>query len=569
MKNIFNRVFIIGISVFVAGQALAFAVVPGPLQTNFIDEQANSAGNCLSLTYQMRYGSRDARTNGEVSDLQFFLQDKGYLSIEPTGYFGNLTRTAVQNFQKDNSITNNGTVGPFTRAKIKAKSCGTSGTTVPVTSSTVSPGQTTLLLPFTFTNTSVSNGIKTLQLRQTITGAGPNLKACTGTALSKVVVGGSSGPCSLDSSFVFLKGHDTWKYNDVTDTYSIDRDISGFGYPDTDYFTKFITASGLQIEKPWRFLKPEQTAVNNPITTTNTSSSPTPTITLTNLSTGDGTKVLRLKQTVSGGGAGLRSCTGTISSKVVTGPSVGPCGLDALFGHLANQLGWSYNSSFDTYSVDMDVSTYGYPDIDYFTKFITASGGRTEKTWRPIKASTITNPSKNPSTEPVYQSPYSAPNQETCSDGSARRTVAGPSSDTGCGPAPVLPAACPGISSGTVWTPNSGTAVPCGVVVRTSPQGGTLLPGQMFIAPDSYVYNVGYGGWQVQYSVAHQMMVNSAESAAREERLTMSRAFMAANGLSALVFPSDDQNLNRNFAAWEAQWKVNNPGYLGHPKYTY
>ena len=78
----------------------------------------------------MYQGSRDSKTNGQVSDLQGFLQDAGYLYSDPTGYFGLLTRKAVESFQSANGITPNGLVGPYTRAKIKEVSCN--GMTVPL-----------------------------------------------------------------------------------------------------------------------------------------------------------------------------------------------------------------------------------------------------------------------------------------------------------------------------------------------------------------------------------------------------------------------------------------------------
>ncbi|MDD5068879.1 MAG: Ser-Thr-rich GPI-anchored membrane family protein [Candidatus Pacebacteria bacterium] len=88
-----------------------------------IDTQASSS-SCVVLTYDLRYQSRDISTNGEVSSLQDFLQSKGYLSSEPTGYFGMLTFQAVKDFQKANGISPTGFVGPITRAKIHQVSCG-------------------------------------------------------------------------------------------------------------------------------------------------------------------------------------------------------------------------------------------------------------------------------------------------------------------------------------------------------------------------------------------------------------------------------------------------------------
>jgi len=89
-----------------------------------IDTQA-PASSCLNLVNNLRYRSRDIYTNGEVSDLQDFLQSRRYLKSEPTGYFGLLTLQAVKDFQRDSSITPiAGFVGSVTRAKIKSLTCG-------------------------------------------------------------------------------------------------------------------------------------------------------------------------------------------------------------------------------------------------------------------------------------------------------------------------------------------------------------------------------------------------------------------------------------------------------------
>lgn len=84
---------------------------------------SNNVSSCVHLTVGMSFGSKDSTTGGQVSDLQFFLSDKGYLRTDPTGYFGAATVAAVKEFQGANGITPNGVVGPITRAKISAVSC--------------------------------------------------------------------------------------------------------------------------------------------------------------------------------------------------------------------------------------------------------------------------------------------------------------------------------------------------------------------------------------------------------------------------------------------------------------
>lgn len=82
------------------------------------------ASSCVTIINNLRYRDRDANRNGEVSLLQDFLQSKGYLNSEPTGYFGLLTLRAVKSFQNANGITPaSGYVGPITRTKIREITC--------------------------------------------------------------------------------------------------------------------------------------------------------------------------------------------------------------------------------------------------------------------------------------------------------------------------------------------------------------------------------------------------------------------------------------------------------------
>ena len=115
------------------------------------DIDTSGTASCAIISVNLRYLSRDSSTGGAVSVLQDFLNSKGYLSSQPTGFFGSMTRTAVIAFQTANGIsaTPAGFVGQATRAKIQAIDCGTtagmtvtpvsgsvSGTTSPLPSST-------------------------------------------------------------------------------------------------------------------------------------------------------------------------------------------------------------------------------------------------------------------------------------------------------------------------------------------------------------------------------------------------------------------------------------------------
>ena len=105
--------------------------------------------SCLSLKYNLTYRSRDASTNGEVSDLQDFLNINGYLSSEPTGYFGAATVAAVKKFQIAVGIGTSttpglGGVGPKSRAKIATMTCGTTATATPIETISSTPTATSV-----------------------------------------------------------------------------------------------------------------------------------------------------------------------------------------------------------------------------------------------------------------------------------------------------------------------------------------------------------------------------------------------------------------------------------------
>lgn len=108
--------------------AFLFAVINVPPAEAIGDIDPNPPSiTCVELTRDLRLGSRDADTNGEVTSLQEFLVSIGLLDAEPTGYFGNQTLAAVKAFQTQNGLDSYGFVGPLTRAAIKQISCGTGG----------------------------------------------------------------------------------------------------------------------------------------------------------------------------------------------------------------------------------------------------------------------------------------------------------------------------------------------------------------------------------------------------------------------------------------------------------
>ncbi len=111
---------------------IAFAIFPCISFAQATDVDTSGNASCAVISVNLRYLSRDSGTNGAVSVLQDFLNSKGYLSSQPTGFFGSMTRTAVIAFQTANGIsaTPAGFVGSTTRVKIQEIDCGTTDGTV-------------------------------------------------------------------------------------------------------------------------------------------------------------------------------------------------------------------------------------------------------------------------------------------------------------------------------------------------------------------------------------------------------------------------------------------------------
>jgi len=101
-----------------------FSFVLQNLDFNVADAQIAGQAPCVNLSYNMTIGSRDYNTEGEVTQLQIFLNSIGAMNYPPTGYFGVLTRAAVANYQTAHNIFPNvGYFGPITRASINSDTC--------------------------------------------------------------------------------------------------------------------------------------------------------------------------------------------------------------------------------------------------------------------------------------------------------------------------------------------------------------------------------------------------------------------------------------------------------------
>jgi len=83
--------------------------------------QTTAVAPCPVITRNLTLGS----TGPEVTTLQQYLIDEGFLNSDgPTGYFGKMTKAAVQAWQKDhNVLPNNGFFGVISRAVLNAL-CG-------------------------------------------------------------------------------------------------------------------------------------------------------------------------------------------------------------------------------------------------------------------------------------------------------------------------------------------------------------------------------------------------------------------------------------------------------------
>ncbi len=131
---------------------------------------------CVTLTANLFFGSRDASTGGQVSQLQSYLKTKGYYSYAVTGYYGSLTSSAVVRFQQAHGIAGTGYVGPLTRAAIRidtydghtvstptvshlSPSSGAIGTTVTITGSGFTSDNTVIFDYGVIPHISSSNGV--------------------------------------------------------------------------------------------------------------------------------------------------------------------------------------------------------------------------------------------------------------------------------------------------------------------------------------------------------------------------------------------------------------------------
>ena len=80
---------------------------------------ASAMGTCVNLTDSLHRGNESAT----VKKLQEFLYQKGFLTEQPTGFFGDLTIAAVKAYQKSVGIKETGMVFDLTRQMIRGETC--------------------------------------------------------------------------------------------------------------------------------------------------------------------------------------------------------------------------------------------------------------------------------------------------------------------------------------------------------------------------------------------------------------------------------------------------------------
>ncbi len=134
--------------------------------TSIVDTACTDLGYYMSVTLTRsptasaytRKQSTDAITEGEVSELQSFLKENGFMdqSVTTTGRYGSMTTRAVKAFQSRYGFTQTGATGPLTRNKIKELS-GCNSSTVS-TSAPVPQKPQLSIAKTTFTKSEAVNG---------------------------------------------------------------------------------------------------------------------------------------------------------------------------------------------------------------------------------------------------------------------------------------------------------------------------------------------------------------------------------------------------------------------------
>jgi hypothetical protein len=95
-----------------------------------MDETTASSGiifpkyNCEQIGSRLQLKDRDTKANkNAVTVLQTKLQQIGYFKVKPTGYFGPITKRALQAYQKSVKVGTTGILGPVTQERLYMSTC--------------------------------------------------------------------------------------------------------------------------------------------------------------------------------------------------------------------------------------------------------------------------------------------------------------------------------------------------------------------------------------------------------------------------------------------------------------
>ena len=99
--------------------------MPDPTLANgpFVNLDPTDYSYCVSLSHDLVYGIKDSSTGGDVSALQSYLTDRGFLETGATGFYGRATEVGVKRFQYRNELSVTGIVTSDTRDILKELTC--------------------------------------------------------------------------------------------------------------------------------------------------------------------------------------------------------------------------------------------------------------------------------------------------------------------------------------------------------------------------------------------------------------------------------------------------------------
>jgi PKD repeat protein len=150
---------------------------------------------CNLLNRNLSMGAR----GDDVSGLQEFLQGQGYLSVNPTGYFGALTSRAVAQWQSSQGVSAIGSFGPLSRGKLMSW-CGGGNTSSSNLQASVTSGNAPLAVDFTTSGNIVDDGFYSVNF-----GDGQTSNMTKGSCVGIAAIQGGQGGirCSYNVSHTY------------------------------------------------------------------------------------------------------------------------------------------------------------------------------------------------------------------------------------------------------------------------------------------------------------------------------------------------------------------------------